>query len=34
MSASKTNVKWEKIGNLIEPFDNRNIKSLNYPFME
>ena len=32
MSASKTNVKWEKIGNLIEPFDNRNIKSLNYPF--
>lgn len=32
MSASKTNVKWEKIGNLIEPFDKRNIKSLDYPF--
>lgn len=28
MSASKTNVKWEKIGNLIEPFDNRNIPQI------
>lgn len=32
MNANKTNVKWEKIGNLIELFDKRNIMNLNYPF--
>lgn len=32
MSANETSLRWEKIGELIELFDNRNTNSLDYPF--
>lgn len=32
MSANETSLHWEKIGELIELFDNRNTNSLDYPF--